>query len=227
MQKRYYEWSPGIAYCVGLIASDGSLSKDGRHIDLTSVDYEQLENFCEGMGRALPISSKSKARKANEQPAYRVQFSDVAFYDFLLLVGLTPNKSKTMTRLNVPSRCYVHFLRGVFDGDGSYYGYYDKRWRSSFMFYLTITSASRPFLEFIREKNVQHLKTGIGALNIANGAYILSYAKRDTIIIAENMYRDASRLFLTRKRAKLEGFIREAKNAIITPDARVVKLADT
>lgn len=32
------KWSPKIAYAVGLITTDGSLSKDGRHIDLTSKD---------------------------------------------------------------------------------------------------------------------------------------------------------------------------------------------
>ena len=39
------EWNPGLAYAVGLLASDGSLSCDGRHIDLTSIDIDQLENF--------------------------------------------------------------------------------------------------------------------------------------------------------------------------------------
>ena len=44
-KKKIYEWTPHIAYCVGLIASDGSLSNDGRHVDLTSLDYDQLLNF--------------------------------------------------------------------------------------------------------------------------------------------------------------------------------------
>lgn len=38
-------WSNELAYAVGLIATDGNLSKDGRHIELTSKDTEQLETF--------------------------------------------------------------------------------------------------------------------------------------------------------------------------------------
>jgi hypothetical protein len=32
-------------YLVGLIATDGCLSKDGRHIDITSTDYQFLQDL--------------------------------------------------------------------------------------------------------------------------------------------------------------------------------------
>ena len=38
-------WRPELAYCVGLLASDGCLINDGRHIDITSADRSQIENF--------------------------------------------------------------------------------------------------------------------------------------------------------------------------------------
>ena len=38
-------WSSNFAYALGLLATDGSLSSDGRHFDFTSNDKEQLENF--------------------------------------------------------------------------------------------------------------------------------------------------------------------------------------
>ena len=38
-------WSPNLSYAVGLLASDGCLLGDGRHIDLTSKDKEQILNF--------------------------------------------------------------------------------------------------------------------------------------------------------------------------------------
>ncbi len=37
------KWTANLAYAVGLITTDGCLSKDGRHIDLTSKDLEQCE----------------------------------------------------------------------------------------------------------------------------------------------------------------------------------------
>ncbi len=40
-----YRWNANLAYAVGLIAADGCLSKDGRHIILVSKDIEQLLDF--------------------------------------------------------------------------------------------------------------------------------------------------------------------------------------
>lgn len=38
-------WSADLAYAVGLISTDGNLSKDGRHFDFTSKDLDQIKNF--------------------------------------------------------------------------------------------------------------------------------------------------------------------------------------
>jgi len=35
-------WSKELAYVIGLLVTDGCLSKNGRHIDPTSKDREQL-----------------------------------------------------------------------------------------------------------------------------------------------------------------------------------------
>lgn len=43
-------WRPELAYCLGLIASDGCLLGDGLHIDLTSADREQIEHFQTALG---------------------------------------------------------------------------------------------------------------------------------------------------------------------------------
>lgn len=47
-------WSGNFAYAIGLLVSDGSLSKDGRHVSFVSVDIDQVENFL----MALDISNK-------------------------------------------------------------------------------------------------------------------------------------------------------------------------
>ena len=47
-------WSPELAYAIGLIATDGNLSKDGRHISFRSSDLEQIKNF----QRCLQLSNK-------------------------------------------------------------------------------------------------------------------------------------------------------------------------
>lgn len=175
-QKRSYEWSADIAYCVGLMISDGCLSKDSRHLDLTSVDLDQLHNFCRAFGRDIRISSK---QNSSSTPAYRVQFSDVAFYDFLLRAGLTPAKSHSIGSLSVPIKYYPDFLRGLFDGDGTTYGYHDTRWKSSFMFYISFAGASRRFLEYIQYMNATCAGTLLGTIRPGTRVYDLTYTKAE------------------------------------------------
>ena len=40
-----YEWTPKLAYVVGLITTDGCLSPDGRHLTFTSCDKQLIETF--------------------------------------------------------------------------------------------------------------------------------------------------------------------------------------
>ena len=74
-------------------------------------------------------------------------------HQFLISIGLTSAKSKTIPKLKIPKEYYVDFLRGCFDGDGSFYSYFDPRWKSSFMFYISFTSASKSFIDWIRKEN--------------------------------------------------------------------------
>ena len=207
-QKRFYNWSNDIAYLVGLIASDGCLYNDGRHIELTSVDIEQLENFCSALGRNIKISEKKNGLKRN---AFRVQFSDVALYDFLQSIGLTISKSKTIETLSIPQQYYPHFLRGLFDGDGSVFGYKDTRWKSSYMFYMQLVSASEMFMNWISQMNSQYFGVKPIKPRLSGTVWQLSYAKRDTRILWLFMYADEGALSLSRKRLKLEGFISATK----------------
>src|SRR3989344_5404579 len=132
-------WSPNFAYAIGLLTTDGNLSPDGRHIELTSKDLEQLENFM----KCLKIQNKigQKISGFTKRKTTRIQFGDINFYKFLLSIGLMPNKSKTMGRIQIPDAYFFDFLRGHFDGDGTFYSYWDPRWKSSFMFYTVFISA--------------------------------------------------------------------------------------
>jgi hypothetical protein len=172
------EWSPDFAYAIGLLATDGNLSPDGRHINFTSKDLEQALNFNKALGIDVHIGRKAGS-VGGEKKYYVVQFSDVLFYDFLISIGITPAKSKTLGEVNVPPELFFHFLRGCFDGDGCSYSYWDKRWKSSFMFYVGFCSASLFHLSWIQI--VLHRSLGIkGHVSASKGSncYQLRYAKR-------------------------------------------------
>jgi intein-encoded DNA endonuclease-like protein len=198
------KWSANFAYAIGLIASDGSLSKDGRHISFTSKDKEQVENLNKALGVEYRIGKKSGGAGL-EKKYFIVQFCDVLFYDYLLSIGITPNKSKTIGEIKIPKKYFFDFLRGSFDGDGCFYSYYDPRWKSSFMYYTTFMSASMEHIVWLRSEISK--KLGIeGHITHCNNASVhqLKYAKQDSSKILECMYNDSSVICLSRKRAKIE-----------------------
>lgn len=63
-------WRANFAYAIGLIASDGCLSKDGSHIDFTSKDLEQVENFRKVLGLKNRIGLKSRGKKGTSDKKY-------------------------------------------------------------------------------------------------------------------------------------------------------------
>lgn len=196
-------WTPRLAYAVGLIATDGSLSKDGRHIDFTSKDKDQVANLKRSLGLCAKIGKK-KSGAGNV--SYRVQFGDVNFYRFLLSIGLSPNKSLTLERVDVPADLFFHFLRGCFDGDGSIYSYWDKRYPSSFLFYVSFASGSRHFISWLR--SVIRASLGVnGSVTKASGkntCYQLKYAKKEASFLLYAMYENADEYYLRRKYLKIK-----------------------
>lgn len=196
------EWSANFAYAIGLIATDGCLSKDGRHIDLTSKDEEQLVNFMKCLSISLNIGTKQIINGANY---LRVQIGDVLFYNFLLNIGFTPAKSLTLGQIQIPDKYFFDFLRGVFDGDGCSYSYFDKRWKLSYMLYLNFASSSKNFIDWIQYSNYK--KLGIkGCITISknkNPHYQLKYAKNDSLVLINKIYAEPLRICLSRKRLKI------------------------
>lgn len=183
------KWDPKLAYVVGLITTDGSLSKDGRHINFTSKDLQLVKLFKKCLKLDVVIGRKARSRE-EEKRYFQVQFGDILFYRWLTDIGLMANKSKTLGKLKVPDKYFFDFLRGCFDGDGSVYSYWDPRWHSSYMFYLQFISASHEFLAWL-QNSIARLSGVMGRIQKANRSEHLVFAKKDTKIIFDKMfYRD-------------------------------------
>ncbi len=201
------EWTPELAYAIGLLVSDGNLSVDGRHIDLTSKDHEQVATF----KRCLDLTNKIERKNSGsaKQPnltAYRIQFGDVELYRWLLSIGLHPHKSKTIEVISVPGPFFRDFVRGYYDGDGSTRAFWDIRWRSSYMFYTSFCSTSHPYLVWLRNK--LHVLLGVnGHVWHTGSAWKLCYAKKESKKLYSFMYYDKKVPCLQRKREKLERFL--------------------
>ena len=197
-------WSANFAYAIGLITTDGCLYNDGRHMSLTTKDIEQAENFKKCLGISVKIGLKSGGVK-KEKKYYHVQFGDVKFYRFLLSIGLTPAKSKTIGAVEIPDEYFFDFLRGCFDGDGCFYSYWDPRWKSSHMFYVEFISASRMHIKWLQKK----LENKIGVVGYVSGkdttsVIQLRYAKKEALAIINKMYYNPRVVCLPRKRFKIK-----------------------
>ncbi len=201
-------WSSELAYAIGLIATDGCLSGDGRHLILVSKDSEQISNLKKCLGLKVKVGVHRSGRKGETRTYHRVQWGDVILYDFLLALGLTPKKSLTLGALSIPDEYFFDFLRGSFDGDGSFYSYYDPRWRSSYMFYLNFTSASAAHVKWLRG-TLRRLIRVDGHIaktketEMRHEISTLRYAKKETLVVLRAMYANQKGIHLARKRLKI------------------------
>ncbi|MBI4117251.1 MAG: LAGLIDADG family homing endonuclease [Parcubacteria group bacterium] len=135
-------------YVVGLITTDGNLSKDRRHISITSKDISQIHTFKKCLGIKNKIGIKSSGFAKNKK-YYNLQFGSVNFYNFLLKIGLTPAKSRTLSSLKIPPEYFSDFLRGIIDGDGSI-----NKWthndNKNTQWALRVTSAAPIFIQWLK-----------------------------------------------------------------------------
>lgn len=144
--KRSFFWEnlppEKLWYLVGLITSDGSLNKDGRHIEITSKEFDFLAALKYETGLSVVVGQK---KNGLGDIAFRIQFGSKSFYSFLQNVGLMSNKSKKLGSLNVPDQWFQSFLRGVIDGDGCI-----RHWQNQW--YFKVNSGSETFLIWLQNK---------------------------------------------------------------------------
>ena len=198
------QWSANFAYAIGLLATDGCLYNDGRHMSLTTKDIQQARNFKKCLSIGVKIGKKGNG-SSKEKIYHHVQFGDVIFYNFLHSIGITSAKSKTIGKINISEKYFFDFLRGCFDGDGCFYSYWDPRWRSSYMFYLEFASASLKHLLWLQgEINKRIYVKGHITGRKKNDFFQLKYAKREALEIIRKMYYDKKVMCLSRKRLKIE-----------------------
>ncbi len=200
------QWSSKFAYAIGLLVADGCLLNDERHIDFTSKDLGQIQTFKKCLGLKVKIGTKISG---TGKKSYRIQFGDVLFYKFLIQIGLSTAKSKTISGVSVPNQYFPDFLRGYFDGDGTSYSFYDSIFPKSYRFYIGFTTASPKFVHWLRKKikDLVHVKGHI--FNYPNNNYFqLKYSKREAVAICQYMYKKNSIYFLKRKYLKIQNSIR-------------------
>ena len=214
-----FKWTPELSYAIGLLTTDGNLSKDGRHITMRSSDRELLKTFKNCLNLANKIA-QSKNDGWAKKPSYRVQFSKVQFYRWLLKIGLFPAKTYTIGELSIPDKHFRDFLRGHLDGDGSISTYKDdwNTFKNPKYVYIRLwtrfQSASKAHIQWLQSR-IYNLLGVNGHLNElkptrpdqTTSTWILKFAKKDSIKLLSWIYYHSDVPCLRRKRKIAEQFI--------------------
>lgn len=206
-------WRPELSYAVGLIATDGNRSRDGRHLSVVSADRELLET----LKTCLALQNRICDKYNGDRRCYRLQWSDRVFYDDLVRVGLHPAKTLTLEQLRIPEATFADFFRGCIDGDGSIVTYGDRSHAARnprYVYerlYVSLVSASPPSVEWLRH-SVRRLTGAVGSISpyTAPGrrpVFRLRYATRESMAVLRWMYYSPTVPCLARKRAIADVFL--------------------
>ncbi len=218
--KRFdFEWTPKLAYAVGLLATDGYISNDNRHVVLTSSDHEQIVTFRNCLSKTNKISI-NPASSISKKVSYRIQIGDVVLLEWLNSIGLYNRKSLTIGKLEIPDKFFPDFLRGSLDGDGHIRSYVDKY--NSYKnpkyvyqrFFIFFNCASKKHLIWVQTKTKRLLKISgsfqeihpVARLGQCN-MFALKYSTKEAIKLANWIYYNKDLPCLKRKRDKAKPYL--------------------
>ena len=101
------EWTADLAYVVGLIATDGNLSRKPGRMSIMSNDTDLLDLVRRRLDLRVAIMPH---RGGYGHRCHRIVWSDWRFFGWLVTIGLTPAKSLTLGPLAVPDEYFPDFI---------------------------------------------------------------------------------------------------------------------
>lgn len=112
------------AYWLGFIAADGCVRSNRKTftLSLAGKDKGHLEKFLFDLDSNYPIYEHVKQNNGKKYPGARVQITNPVLCNSLINHGILPNKTATLMFPDIPTELWRHFIRGLFDGDGSVSG---------------------------------------------------------------------------------------------------------
>jgi hypothetical protein len=116
-------WSPGMAWVLGLLFADGNMEKSNPVFRLSQRSPDGLRKALNLMrsSHTIAVKGKKSYKGVISGKIYSFKVWNKKLYNDLLNLGLTPAKSTGMKFPEVPPKYMNHFIRGLYDGDGSFY----------------------------------------------------------------------------------------------------------
>jgi len=182
------KWTNEMAYVLGIIVSDGNISKEHYRITISQSNYKFLCLMAKYFG--LP---KSVIYYAEKEESYKLQFTNKHMANRLAGFGVHPNKSLTQGKVHVPKKFFSHFLRGIHDGDGCF-----SHSKDGYSPHIVFTCGSYNFLRWIQAKIHQYYGFPMGNLKKSH-VWRLRYRKAASLVLLAVMYKDKERYISTTK----------------------------
>lgn len=110
------------AYWLGFLTADGSISPRGEiWLGLQLRDRDHLERFRSFLETTIPVRTTHKPRGYTSTTCCYISVHSLPMCADLVRLGVYPRKTQTLSALpTLPSHLFGSYLRGVFDGDGSW-----------------------------------------------------------------------------------------------------------
>ena len=121
-EEFFTKLTPTSTYWAGFITADGCLYLRGKqekvfYLTLKHADINHLRKF----RKTIRSNARIGCVKSNNSANLRFYSCDKVF-DSLLNLGIKPHKNLRDEKIRIPNGLMSHFIRGVFDGDGSVSG---------------------------------------------------------------------------------------------------------
>jgi len=212
-QRKYEVWdeffeklNPTNVYLMGFLAADGSIQKDGGiKIGLSTIDRAFLEKV------RIILHSNYPIRDYLTKDGFLVSefiFRSEKIKQKLAEYGIVNNKTKTFNfPYNLPEEFYIDFIRGYFDGDGTFCtaGQYHRA---------SLCGYNQQFLQDV--VNILEEQYDIPAVKIQKdnrgNTYYFQYSQTSAQKLYELFYKDNPALYLPRKYEKCLQLFGEIKS---------------
>lgn len=193
------------AYFLGLLVSDGYGNSNGFQINLQVGDIDILKTFTNYISYNGPINIAKDNRKESYKDMARLIVCCQKIGNDLIQYGITKGKSYNAFFPDIPEEFHSHFIRGVFDGDGSIFV---RKTLNSGGFSIC---GNNLLVEEIRKILINKCDIHIATCkqrNERSGFTIFAVTKKATILkIRDYLYNDCGDTFIKRKHSKMYSFI--------------------
>jgi hypothetical protein len=209
LKSDYFEtWTPNMAWALGYLWADGSTSQDRPRLRIGCVDYDEILiqhlkselHFDCKVNRTSPREGKSGIR---HKEFVSVSITSSQLVQSLVRYGIVPHRvKKEIPCPEIPPDCLGSFVRGYFEGDGTFYV---RKTAKSASFILLGSSA---FLQSLQRQMERTLEVREKLSYAKHGIRAVAWThKTDLMKIFQAMYPSGDYPFLPRKKKVFEDFL--------------------